>query len=136
MDLSTFITASLLQIAEGVKDAQDRARAAGGYINPAANMGKTNDAYFGSMVSGAPVFLVDFDVAVMATEAADIEGGAKLQVAGIFSVGGSGASTTRSETTSRIHFKVPMALPEDPVARVAHTTNQEALHKFTGPPSG
>jgi hypothetical protein len=119
MEIKDFITASLEQIAEGTRNAQAAVTAAGGYVNPAMHHGAGADpTYFGSYDSHQSIFLVDFDIAVTVAEELKGEGGAKLRVAGVFSLGGSGAIASSSETTSRLRFKVPLALPVDQESKV------------------
>jgi hypothetical protein len=61
----------------------------------------------------APVYGVSFDVAVVVSSQESAEGGGKLRVAGIFSLGGTVAGADKEETTSRIKFVVPLRLPTD-----------------------
>ena len=115
MELQEFVKETLSQISQGVKDAQDSVRDTGGYVNPAVTyaQGKPELIYFGETAQGHHTFLVDFDVAVTVAEKNAAEGGAKLAVASLFSVGGSGSSNAENTTTSRVKFKVPLALPFD-----------------------
>ena len=114
MDIKEFITASLEQIADGTKNAQKVVASAGGYVNPAmCGMVEPDGNYFGRFDSHHHVFLVDFDIAVTVLDESKAEGGAKLKIAGVLSVGGTGGAASSSETTSRLKFKVPIALPVD-----------------------
>lgn len=118
MDLREFIKQTLTEIAAGVKDAQESVRASGGYANPAHDrrLRDSNEAHFGSLEDGQHVFLVDFDVAVCATDGEQAEAGAKVQIASIVNVGTQGGFEKSSSVTSRITFKVPLALPTDEVS--------------------
>ncbi len=114
MELQDFVKETLTQITTGVKDSQDSIRQIGGYDNPAivSQKGQTQ-AYFGETALGHQTFLVDFDVAVRAVEKSGGEGRAKLAVASLLLIGGSGHSDSENESTSRIKFQIPLALPFD-----------------------
>jgi len=119
MDLKDFVKETLVQISKGVQESIEAVRESGGYTNPAAGGGVKNDnsSYFGSMGEGQNVFLVDFDVAVTVDENSEASGGGKLKVAGIFSVGGDAGISSKSSSTNRVSFKIPLALPVDPISR-------------------
>jgi len=115
MELQEFVKAALVQISAAVHEAQDTVRHSGGFVNPsAAARGGADLTHFATLESGQNVFLVDFDVAVTASDAIEGGGGGRLSVASIFTVQGSAKTATSSESTSRIKFKVPLALPVDP----------------------
>ena len=118
MELKEFVKQTLLQISSGVSESQDAVRRLGGVVNPSTPTGRPTDAsYFITIGSGQHVFLVDFDVAVSATDAIEGGGDASLAVVGLFSAKGGGKKTKSSESTSRIKFKVPLALPVDDVSK-------------------
>jgi len=122
MDIKDFVKEALLQITAGVKDAQEQVRDSGGYVNPsvvASAPGKAEMAHFALMESGQNVFLVDFDVAVSVAESTEGGAGAKLAVASLFSLQAGGKAGATSESTSRIKFKVPLALPLDSASKQA-----------------
>jgi len=115
MELKEFVKETLVQISEGVKESQGSVRTIGGYVNPAVTyaQGKPELVYFGETALGHHTFLIDFDVAVIVAEKKAAKGGAKLSVASFLSIGGSGSSDAESKSTSRVKFKVPLALPYD-----------------------
>lgn len=120
MELSEFVKQSLTQIVSGVKSAQEEIRTQGGYANPAvfaSSPGNASTTHFGSVEDGQNVLLVDFDVAVTVTDTIEGGVGGKLSVASFFKVEAGGKGSTASEATSRIQFKVPLALPVDPVTK-------------------
>lgn len=117
MDLKEFVKATLTQVAEGVSEAQSSVRAVGGYINPAMVGVASREGYLGSVETGQHVFLVDFDVAVTVAEDTGTHANAKLEVASLFSLGVGGKSGDSAQSTSRVKFKVPLALPVDPEAK-------------------
>lgn len=118
MELKEFIKETLAQIAAGVEAAQTEVRDAGGFVNPAHRTGKQEQdkSHFGALVTGQNIFLVDFDVTVTVIEATETDGKAKLNVAGLLSLGTGGQSNASSSATNRISFKVPLAMPVDEVS--------------------
>ena len=120
MELEEFVKAALLQITAAVRDAQDTIRSAGGFVNPSVSAvasGSADSTHFATLRSGQNVFLVDFDVAVTATDGIEGGGSGKLSVASVFSLQGGAKTATTSESTSRIKFKVPLALPVDATSK-------------------
>jgi hypothetical protein len=115
MDLKDFLKETLVQIASGVKEAQEAVRAHGGFVNPAARVvPKASDhSHLGVIGDGQSIFLVGFDVAVNVTE--ETKGGAeaKLKVASIINLGAGATTGGTSSATNRISFNVPLALPVD-----------------------
>ena len=116
MELKEFISQSLVQIIEGVKDAQSKVNSQTAKINPEMqrilNESSGGYAAFGWAKGGGPnpVFLVDFDVAVTAEEGKNTKGGVGV-VAGVFALGTQGQSQKANSAISRIQFKVPLLLP-------------------------
>ncbi len=90
MELKDFIKETLVEIIEGVKDAQ-------GAIDSGSVVGRRQES----------AQTVDFDVAVTTSSAT--EGGGKVSVMGIGSAGLEGS--TSSEAVTRIKFAVPIDLP-------------------------
>jgi len=113
MDLKQFVTETLVQIAQGVSEAQTAVRDVGGFANPALRGVAGRESYWGSLETGHHVFLVDFDVAITVAKGKGTNAGAKLEVTSIFSLGAGGKSSEETQSTSRVKFKVPMALPVD-----------------------
>lgn len=113
MDLKTFISSSLVQIVEGVQDAQ---RQAPGLINPALaqEQGSLEKMKVLTSRAGKPVRDVEFDVAVTIAK----EGEAKAEigvVAAWLGKASAGASVKDTDqAVSRLKFIVPVALPSEP----------------------
>lgn len=118
MDLKDFVKETLVQISSGVQESIAEVRESGGYTNPAAAKSKESgqSSYFSSMGDGQNVFLVDFDVAVSVDEDSMVSGGGKLKVASVISLGGEAGSSTKSSASNRVSFRVPLALPVDPIS--------------------
>lgn len=113
MELKEFVAQSLVQICEGVKQAQreinqpNTLHAGGGAaakINP--ELSAFPEAHAGISVDSRPLQLVSFDVAVTVQD--NTGGGAGISVLGA-QIGGQLSSSTGS--TSRLQFAVPVALP-------------------------
>ena len=118
MDLKDFVKETLVQISSGVQESIAEVRESGGYTNPAAAKRKESGqgSYFSSMGDGQNVFLVDFDVAVSVDEDSKVSGEGKLRVASVISLGGEAGSSTKSSASNRVSFRVPIALPVDPIS--------------------
>lgn len=120
MELDEFVKQALLKISKGVKNSQEEIRNLGGFASPAvfaSSSAASKDSYFGSVSDGHNVLLVDFDVAVTTSDAEESGGKGKISVVKIFSAEAGGKLSTQQEYTSRIHFKVPLALPIDEVTK-------------------
>ena len=117
MELKDFVKETLTQIAAGIDESLETVRESGGYVNPATtiNSSVTDSSHFSSMKFGRNVFLIDFDVAVTVEEETGTNAEAKLKVASLLSLGAGGESGNRSSATNRISFKIPLALPVDPI---------------------
>jgi len=131
MELDVFIKETLTQIIGGVQSAQEIQANRGAIINP-AGLGGNKDApgFFATTEDGRRVFLVEFDVALSVAESLEKEGGAKISVASVFSAGGGAGNKSSRTTTSRIAFKVPVALPVDLQTHSAlHAQREERKRK-------
>jgi len=106
MELKTFITETLNQIIDGVKDAQYHAAEQGGEVNPVVLFAsKTVDRLRQHQLSGPLIQEIDFDVAVTATEGTKTKGGVGVFV-GVVGLGTQGQSDTSNQSISRIKFPV------------------------------
>lgn len=111
MDLRTFVSESLVQICEGVRDAQARTLKMGAYVCPKPSQHQTK----------RPDGTVDveFDVAVVATSekgsASGSAGGLSVAMASVFRAGMKSDSKSsefvQDATVSRLKFVVPVRWP-------------------------
>ncbi len=112
MKLRYFVSEALIEIAEGVKDAQCRTSG----MNP-----HTRHIYTKSQAGGSnlilgldhdynPIHMVDFDVAVTSSEGTETKGGIAV-VSGFILLSSQGKSQENTQSISRIKFKVPVCLP-------------------------
>jgi hypothetical protein len=119
MELKEFVSQTLVQITQGVVDAQAALLPIGARVNPKlSNLLPKGEKSYGAFAwaegEGAnPVLLVKFDVAVTTTEETKTKGGIGV-VAGIVSLGTTGATDKGNSAASRIVFEVPLMLPLQP----------------------
>jgi predicted ATP-dependent Lon-type protease len=111
MDLKTFISETLIQISEGVEDAQKRLKEQG--LDAVINTNMTETAV-GHLVTGGrrrSVEFVEFNVAVLATEGKETKAGVGVAVASILNLNAGGKSNESLGRETRIKFKIPMSYP-------------------------
>lgn len=108
MELKDFVKTTLVEIAEGVKEAQDATTEMGAAINPSAmydNLAK------GTMLhDGVPIQEIEFDVAVVAREEADVTPGGGISIV-VLKAEVNGKFAYENTAVNRIRFHVPIALP-------------------------
>jgi hypothetical protein len=112
MNLKDFISETLVEIAEGVQDAQERATGVNpkpSHIYTTSQTGGSN-LILGLRENNDPIHMVEFDVAVTSSEGKETKGGISV-VSGLISLGAQGKSQENTQSISRIKFKVPVCLP-------------------------
>jgi len=119
MDLQSFITQALTQIAGGIEQAGKELKNSSAKVNPKGISPLTKDdkkiyGYYDDTESETDkrrvVEEIQFDVAVYATEST--ETGAKIGLmVGTIGLGAHGKSEAASSSQSRIKFRIPMVLP-------------------------
>lgn len=121
MELRDFVAQAITQITEAVIEAQNNLRPTGARVNPRMRQllpqGEKNYASLGwaEGESGNPVLMINFDVAVTATEETKTKGGIGV-VTGVLSLGSTGATDKGNTSASRIAFQVPLMLPAHPAS--------------------
>lgn len=127
MDLKDFVSESLRQIIDGVKEAQEHAGRTGAVVVPLFSSpdpsGPSNSIVLmggGRGTVGRHWYhTIEYDVALAASENVQTKtGGGVLMVV---SAGGSRETTTSQENTSRIKFSIPLVLPHQMGAGKAST---------------
>lgn len=110
MDLADFITDTLTAIMNGIVQAQGQLGGTDAVICPDST-GGANDLYFHGQASG-PRRLepVEFDVSIVVESGTEAGGKGAVRVAGL-QLGGGAHRAQRSETTHRLKFSIPVALP-------------------------
>ncbi len=111
MELRDFVKETLVQIAEGVSEAQERADSLGAHVNPRLTRSSNYASQQGFLNSeSGAAQVVGFDVALTVTEGTGTKGGIGI-FAGAVSLGSSGQSSAENSSVSRVKFSVPLALP-------------------------
>lgn len=110
MELKEFIKETLVQIAQGVREAQEELKEQGTIINPELSHAPSGEKI---MVQGRPYMLqqVDFTVALTLSESGSSKKGISVSFASILAAGGNTNNDSRNEATNTIKFKVPIVLP-------------------------
>jgi len=105
MELREFVSATLVEIVRGVRDAQRAVKAEKipSAINPGSR-GREGMLYARKEV--------EFDVAITATEGSESKSGIGVVVASV-GIGAQRKSGASSESVSRIKFAVPVILPTE-----------------------
>jgi hypothetical protein len=111
MDLKDFVTASIISVLEGVRDAATQTTNMAEVAPAFSPAGGIEKAGILMSQAGGYVHMLEFDVAVTANEGADTKAGIGV-VAGVFNLGAGGTSTTSNSTVSRIKFRVPIVFPK------------------------
>jgi hypothetical protein len=116
MELKDFISETLSQLIEGVIDAQNkvlRPGDTGGRVCPHVRNLPTEKAsagLYGRTNDNLPVILVDFDILLVAQEESGKKGGIGV-VTGLVGLGAQRENRENSQTSHKIQFKIPVALP-------------------------
>ena len=111
MELKQFITETLVQISDGIQEAQKQLKERGSEAIVNTNMTETD---VGHLVTGGrrrPVEHVEFDVAILANEGTETKAGVGITVASLLKLDAGGKSSQTSGRESRIKFKVPISYP-------------------------
>lgn len=111
MELQEFIKQSIVQIINGVIDAQKEVVDKGASINP-SGLHLKNDQVKGHAITndGNVTQHIEFDVAVTTTEGTGTKGGIGV-VAGVLALGSQGQSSESTQAVSRLKFTIPVLLP-------------------------
>lgn len=114
MKLDDFISETLVQIINGIKIAQDHARANDAIINGPnlyfSNTSQTNSLVMYDSKTGRLAERIEFDVAITTIETDDAKGGIGIFV-GPIGVGAQGNVSAQNSLVNRIKFSVPVILP-------------------------
>jgi len=116
MDLKDFVRQSIVEIANGIKEADQDLKETNAVVNPLNIVYPSLDNVYAqldpkSRQDDRPVVeLLEFDVAVFAKEGSEAKGGIGLSV-GSISIGAHGKSDESKSSESRIKFKVPVVWP-------------------------
>lgn len=113
MELKHFISETLSQLIDGVVDAQSKVQSSGGRVSPHVRTPHDSKSIYGITNDKLPVVFVDFDISIEAQEGTGTKGSVGV-VAGIFALGSHGESRESSQSSNKIKFSIPVALPLQP----------------------
>lgn len=99
MDIKEFTKDTIVQIIEGVNEANESIRQSGAKI--CSNYGEKPDCE------------AVFDVAVTVVGSEEAQMGGKIQIAQVFGIGASNSETITNQQVSRIQYTVPIKFPKD-----------------------
>jgi hypothetical protein len=114
MDLKEFVAASLTQIADGIKMAQDATKSSGAWISPVTSLtpGGPEMSRITTPEGRRYVHEVSFDVAITVSDEQKAGAGAGITIFGA-KVGADGGVTYQNAAVSRVQFSVPIMWPAD-----------------------
>jgi len=118
MDLKDFVKETLIQISQGIEEANKELEGSDAMVNPLHITGHSENAQtYGrtrppstSKPGTRTVQPVNFDVAVVAEAGEKGEAGAKLSIASI-GIGAKGSIESTNRSESRISFVIPVVYP-------------------------
>ncbi|MGG7056414.1 hypothetical protein [Nitrosomonas sp. ANs5] len=116
MNLKEFVSESIIEITDGIIDAQSRISSKDAQVAPEIETLFTKSQTGGSNLAlgwdknGNLVHTLEFDVAVTASEGAETKGGIGV-VAGVFALGSQGKSESNNQSISRLKFRIPISFP-------------------------
>ena len=108
MELKNFIKETLVQITQGVKEAQEETKEMGTHINPSGLI-ENNQLKFGYNDEFTSVQKIKMSVAIATTEGADVKAGVGL--IHVLSLGVSSKVEEKTAIENRIEFEIPICLP-------------------------
>lgn len=113
MDLKDFVSASLVQFAEGVTDAQAKLTDSGVTVSPFVTKyfpsASDNALFIGEDAKGGLIQAISFDVAVTVERGTQTNGRISI-AAGLLGLESKGQTTKNNDSVSRIQFIVPVSL--------------------------
>ena len=109
MELKTFVSETLKQIAEGVKQAQEDVKELGATVNPSNTTYADKQLYL-THNKTITAQVIDFDISLTETEATQA-GGSIGVFFGSVGLGAHGKTESGSNAMNRVKFSVPVALP-------------------------
>jgi|SRR5699024_875532 len=115
MELKEFIKTTLLQISEGIKEAQEEIDGSDMIINPAkVGITSTGEKYLRS--NGARyIQSIEINVGVTAIEKEGGKAGIGI-ITGVLSGGAQSSRDNSNQSYSTIKFEIPVALPSTPAS--------------------
>lgn len=111
MDLKTFVSETLLQISEGILEAQKATKTSGTSINPPlySNPSRGNQINTSNKVNFIPQY-IEFDVLVTVENSNNAGGKGNIHIA-MFGLEAGKNIGSKDSSASRIKFSIPVAWP-------------------------
>ena len=110
MDLKEFTKETLVQIVQGVNEANIELKEHNAYITRDIQKSTTGDSYVDRSGPYTHAVNIDFDVAVTATEVNDTKGGGGIKVVQLFQAGMETSKSIENQSVSRIKYSIPLVL--------------------------
>ncbi|MDX5362717.1 MAG: hypothetical protein LPJ91_00985 [Pseudazoarcus pumilus] len=115
MELKDFVRESLVQISMGISEASEALKTTNAHINPKnIYVNADNRQNYGRLHHDKTYYpvveLVEFDVAVHASEGTETNGKIGISI-GSIGLGAGGKSQESNKSESRIKFRVPVTFP-------------------------
>jgi len=117
MDLKEFTKETLLQIVQGVNEANELLTEHNAYVTRDIQKSTTGDSYIDRSGHYTHAVNIDFDVAVTATETNDTKGGGSIKVVQIFHAGMESSNSYENQSVSRVKYSIPLVLGKDNTAK-------------------
>ena len=123
LSLEDFISETLTGIVGGIDKAKTKLAESGraDWVSPPISLvgqgGEIHNADVEVHREGgysSKAHIVRFDVALHATESGGVDGGLKVAIAGVMSVGGKGEVSSEEKSISRVQFAIPLVLADLP----------------------
>lgn len=119
MNLQTFISETISQITKGIEVASEQLKGTSAIVSPRSVCGlgdKDTKCYGWLDESENPQYKrvveeIEFNVALTIVEGKETKGGIGIMVGGI-GIGSQGKSENENASVSRIHFRIPLVLPD------------------------
>jgi len=112
MKLQEFITSTLKELIDGVKNAQEHAKKCGGAINPTGLQYLEGSSGTVQHKKTSRIGTdIEFDIEVLVSDQNEKKGGAGVSVP-ILKVGFDGKSGSENRSVNRVKFKVPVIFPK------------------------
>lgn len=114
MDIKDFIKGSLLQIVDGITEANTALEAKGASI---PTTGVAREGVWCSLVKDKNnphtrlAMRVDFDLAVTVSQSDNLKAGGGISIASLLNAGATSENCSQSESVSRIKYTIPLELP-------------------------
>jgi hypothetical protein len=113
MELRDFVGNALVQIIQGVKDAQQKVSEDGALVNPRIVEVRGRGDQQGGLIAnnGEPIRDVQFDIVATVSEGVGVEEHIDVSSLGSLEIVVGGEQAVPSNAVNRIRFRVPVSLP-------------------------